>query len=106
TAPELTEHPAQHIAALPAQDEVDRGVVGQVGHRDIVVVDAIHDELADPLADERLELDSYRRHHTLTNFGIRPCRKNACKGRCCPDDSHAQPLPASSNRLMVLSISS
>src|SRR5262245_51997871 len=61
-SPELAEHPAQHVTVLTAQNEVDREVVGQAGSGDIVVVDAVHNELSRPLVDERLELASHRLH--------------------------------------------
>ena len=63
--PEEAEHPAQHVAAPAAQDEVDRAVVGQTGGGDIVHVEAVHNELPRRLADERLELDPHRLHRTV-----------------------------------------
>src|SRR5262249_15962679 len=54
-----------------AQDKVDRKIVGQASSRDIVVVDAVHNELSHPFVDERLELDSYRIHQPSRIFSSR-----------------------------------
>src|SRR6186997_3419129 len=63
--PDLAEHAAQHVAVLTAQNKIDREIVGQTGGADIVVVDAVHNELPRAFVDERLEPDPRRCHHAL-----------------------------------------
>src|SRR5262249_278468 len=70
-SPELAEHPAKHITAPTAQDKVDREIVGKASSADIVVVDAVHDELSHPFIDERLELDAHRLHKPSRIFSSR-----------------------------------
>src|SRR5262249_26238824 len=55
--PDQAEQPAEHVAALAAQDEVDRKVARQAGHGAIVIVEAGDNELPRALLDERFERD-------------------------------------------------
>src|SRR5215471_16588021 len=61
--PQLAENPAENVAALAAQQEVDREIVGQSCSGNIEIVDAVHNELSFLFIDERLELDSNCFHY-------------------------------------------
>src|SRR6516162_5624612 len=61
--PQLAENPAENVAALAAQQEVDREIVGQSCSGNIEIVDAAHNELSFLFIDERLELDSNCFHY-------------------------------------------
>src|SRR5262245_49857078 len=64
-SPKLPEHPAEHVGALGAQDEVVMEVVRQAASCYTIVVDTADNELSHALVDDGRELDTQRLHHAL-----------------------------------------